>query len=59
MSRSAKDLDMLIAGDAQRMGDPYGDELKTLEKLASKYGLTVSQVRDILDEASARSPDDY
>lgn len=59
MSRSAKDLDMLIEGDAQRMGDPYGDDVATVEKLSKKYGLSPQQVRDILDEAAAKSSDDY
>ena len=59
MSRSARDLDMLVEGDAQRMGDPYGDDFETVEKLSKKYGLTTNQVRDILDEAAAKSSDDY
>jgi DNA-directed RNA polymerase sigma subunit (sigma70/sigma32) len=59
MSRSAKDLDMLIEGDAHRMGDPYGDDPSTVTVLARKYGLTPEKVRDILDEAAAKSSDDY
>jgi hypothetical protein len=50
MSRNAKDLDMLVRGDAERMGDPYGEDLEILEKLAKKYGRSVGQIRDILDE---------
>lgn len=59
MSRDARNLTMLVQGDAQRLGDPYGDDIKTLEKLAIKYGLTVGQVRDILDEAAAADDDNY
>jgi len=50
MSRNAKSLEMLVRGEALAMGDPYGEELATLETLARKNNLTVSQVRDILDE---------
>jgi len=59
MSRSAKDLDMLVEGAAQRMGDPYGDDFTTVEKLSKQFGLSPQQVRDILDEAAAKSSDDY
>ena len=59
MSRSGKDLDMLIEGAAQRMGDPYGDDLETVEKLSRQFGLTTNQIRDILDEAATKSSDDY
>jgi hypothetical protein len=59
MSRSGKDLDMLIEGAAQRMGDPYGDDLETVEKLSRQFGLTTQQIRDILDEAATKSSDDY
>jgi hypothetical protein len=50
MSRNVKSLEMLVRGEALAMGDPYGEELATLETLARKNNLTVSQVRDILDE---------
>jgi hypothetical protein len=50
MSRNAKSLEMLVRGEALAMGDPYGEELSTLETLARKNNLTVGQVRDILDE---------
>jgi hypothetical protein len=59
MSRSAKDLDMIIEGDALLMGDPYGDDVATVDKLSKKYGLTVQQIRDILEEAAAKGSDDY
>ena len=59
MSRSARDLDMLVEGAAQRMGDPYGDDLETVEKLSRQFGLTAQQIRDILDEAATKSSDDY
>ena len=59
MSRSGKDLDMLIEGAAQRMGDPDGDDLETVEKLSRQFGLTAQQIRDILDEAATKSSDDY
>lgn len=59
MSRDGRNLTMLVQGDALRMGDPYGDDIKTVEKLAAKYGLNVVQVRDILDEAAAADSEDY
>lgn len=59
MSRDGKNLTMLVQGDALRMGDPYGDDVETVEKLVAKYGLSAVQVRDILDEAADADSDDY
>ena len=50
MNRNVKSLEMLVRGEALAMGDPYGEELSTLETLARKNNLTREQVRDILDE---------
>jgi len=50
---------MLVEGAAQRMGDPYGDDFTTVEKLSKQFGLTAQQIRDILDEAATKSSDDY
>ena len=50
MSRNVRSLEMLVRGEALAMGDPYGEELATLETLARKNNLTTEQVRDILDE---------
>jgi len=50
---------MLVEGAAQRMGDPYGDDFTTVEKLSKQFGLNPQQIRDILDEAATKSADDY